>query len=385
MHRTIRAGALSVLALAGFVAAPAAAQAAEALYGVTQDNRLVRFDSDGPGDVTEVAPIGGLNSGENIVGLDVRPATDQLYAVTSGNRILQVNPTTGATRLFAPTPALSGSLFGVDFNPEADALRIVSDAEQNLRIRFSPPADFTDAPLQYAPGDPGAGTNPTVTASAYTNNTPNAPDTALFGIDSARDTLVRQEPPNAGTLTTVGGLGFDAANAVGFDIAAAGNTAYAALQRQGSDAIELFRIDLSNGSATAATSAATIGADLRAIATAGTIRDDSTAPSVSVAFSSTILESNTNPLKPSVSCNETCTVAIAATIDGRRAGRATETIQGAGRETIEIRLNRAARLRVRRSGTELFRLAIAGVDAAGNRTTQNRVSRTQTIRQRLGG
>lgn len=384
MHRTIRAGALSVLAVAGFVAAPAAAQAAEALYGVTQDNRLVRFDSDGPGDVTEVAPIGGLAGGENVVGIDVRPATDQLYAVTSGNRILQVNPTTAATRIFSPTPALAGTLFGVDFNPEADALRIVSDAEQNLRIRFSPPGQFTDAPLQYAAGDPGAGTNPTVTASAYTNNTPDAPDTVLFGIDVARDTLVRQEPPNAGTLTTVGGLGFDAANAVGFDVAAAGGIAYAAIQRQGSDAVELFRIDLTNGRATAATAAPTIGSDLRAMATAGTIRDDSTPPSVSVAFSSTILESNTNPLKPSVSCDESCTVSITATIDGRRAGRTTESIQGAGRETMEIRLNAAARRRVASPGTELFRLRISGVDAAGNRTGQVRVSRTQTIRQRLG-
>lgn len=384
MHRTIRAGALSALALAGFVVAPAAAQAAEALYGVTQDNRLVRFDSDGPGDVTEVAPIGGLAGGENVVGIDVRPATDQLYAVTSGNRVLQVNPTTGATRIFAPTPALAGTLFGVDFNPEADALRIVSDAEQNLRIRFSPPGEFVDAPLQYAPGDPGAGTNPTVTASAYTNNTPDAPDTRLFGIDVARDTLVRQDPPNAGTLTTVGGLGFDAADAVGFDVAAAGGIAYAAIQRQGSDEVELFRVDLNTGRATAATSAPTIRSTLRGIATAGTIRDDSSPPSVSVAFSSTILESNTNPLKPSVSCNETCTVSISATIDGRRAGRATETIEGAGRETIEIRLNAAARRRVARAGTELFRLAITGVDAAGNRTGQVRVSRTQTIRQRLG-
>lgn len=384
MHRTIRAGALSVLALAGFVVAPAAAQAAEALYGVTQDNRLVRFDSDGPGDVTEIAPISGLGGGENIVGLDVRPQTDQLYAVTSGNRILQVNPTTATTRVFSPTPALAGSLFGVDFNPEADALRIVSDAEQNLRIRFSPPGEFTDAPLQYGPGDPGTGTNPTVTASAYTNNTPDAASTQLYGIDVARDTLVLQDPPNAGTLKTVGPLGFDAADAVGFDVAAQGNIAYAAIQRQGSDAVELFRIDLATGRATAATSAATIRTTLRGIATAGPIRDDSSPPSVSVAFSSTILESNTNPLKPSVSCNETCTVSIAATIDGRRAGRATETIEGAGRQTIEIRLNQAARNRVARRGTELFRLAISGVDAAGNRTSQNRVSRTQTIRQRLG-
>jgi hypothetical protein len=31
-------------------------------------------------------------------------------------------------------PVLTGTQFGVDFNPVPDALRIVSDADQNLRI-----------------------------------------------------------------------------------------------------------------------------------------------------------------------------------------------------------------------------------------------------------
>jgi hypothetical protein len=381
----MRAAALAVMASAAVLTGPAAAHAAEALYGVTDDNRLVRFDSDAPGDVTSGVTINGLGNGENVVGVDVRPANDHIYVTTTANRILQVNPTTGATRVFSSTPALTGALFGVDFNPVSDALRIVSDAEQNLRVVFPAGTGFTEAPLQYAAGDAGAGTNPTVTASAYTNSAPDATTTTLYGIDVARDVLVRQDPPNAGTLTTVGPLGFDASDAAGFDVAVAGNTAYAAITRQGVSTPELYRIDLNTGAATAATSAPAIraGSTLRGIAAAGTVSDDKGAPSVSLAFSSTILEQNTNTLRPSISCDESCTLTVTASIDGRRGGTATERITGgAGRETVEVRLDAVARKRIARRGTELIVLSVTGTDAAGNRTTLRRESRTQTLAQR---
>ena len=81
MSRTLRRtlGLFAVTA-ASALAVPGAASAAEAFYGVTQDNRLVTFQSD---NVTNVEPshaITGLPGGENIVGLDVRPLNGQLYA-----------------------------------------------------------------------------------------------------------------------------------------------------------------------------------------------------------------------------------------------------------------------------------------------------------------
>ena len=384
MHRLLLAAALTCAAA---LAGPAAAQAAEAFYGVTDGNQLVRFDSDAPGDVSPGVPIAGLQPGENVVGLDVRPATDVLYALTSASRIYQVNPTTGATRIFSTTPDLNGASFGVDFNPVADALRIVSDTEQNLRIRFSDARGFADGNLQYAAGDPGAGANPAVTASAYTNSTPNAANTTLFGIDAARDALVRQDPPNAGTLNTVGALGIDASDAIGFDVTPTGNLAYAALVTQGQTVPQLLRVDLTTGRVAPAAADSTIrlrNGRLRGIAAAGTVSDDRTAPDASVAFSSTILERNTNTLRPSVSCNETCTIAITARVQGRRAGSATETIAGAGRATVEVEVDATARRRIARSGTELITLAVTVTDAAGNRTGQTRRSRTQTLSARRG-
>ena len=60
---------------------------------------------------------------------------------------------------------------------------------------------------------------------------------------------------------------------------------------------------------------------------------------MSVAFSSTILEQNTNPLKPSISCDEACTITVSARVEGRAAGTGTATLDEAGRVTVEIPLN----------------------------------------------
>jgi hypothetical protein len=140
--------------------------------------------------------------------------------------------------------ALEGVAFGVDFNPVPDALRITSDADQNLRQPFAnenPTAE--DGRLAYAAGDPGAGSNPVVAGSAYTNSVPGATTTTLFNIDTARDALVRQDPPNSGTLNTVGPLGIDVSEVLGFDIAA-NQIAYASVVRAGSARSDLVRIDL---------------------------------------------------------------------------------------------------------------------------------------------
>ena len=384
--------ACAVLACGAVAVTPAVASAAEVVYGVTEQNQLFRFAGDAPGAASDPVQINGLlQADERIVGMDVRPNTDQIHAVTTANRVYTVNPVTGAVRpVFNPIGAtLSGGLYGIDVNPQADALRITSDADQNLRIAFASGRTFTDGALSYPADDPGAGTNPALTASAYINSVPGATTTTLHGIDVARDVVVRQDPPNAGTLRTVGPLGLDAANVVGFDVAADG-IAYAAIQRTGSATVELHRIDLATGAATPAAEEATIavpggGAALRGIAALGGTPDDEDRPELSVAFSSTILEQNTRELEPSVSCDEACSVRVVASVGGSRAGSATERIARAGRATVDVRLSQAARRRIARPGTELIELRVTATDAAGNETSQRRVSRTQTLAGRRGG
>ncbi|MDQ3740802.1 MAG: DUF4394 domain-containing protein [Actinomycetota bacterium] len=389
--RTMTGGA----AAAALLCAPGAAQAADVVYGLTDDNRIVRFNSDSPSRVLQTVPVQGLQAGETLVGIDVRPANDSLYVVGTSNRIYRVNEVTGATRVafgdpFAP-PALNGTSFGVDFNPVADALRIVSDADQNLRVPFGggqAGRAQEDSQLQYNAGDANQGQNPAVGGAAYSNSFPGADTTALFDVDTARDVLVRQEPPNAGTLNTVGPLGIDADAQAGFDISPQGNVGFAALRTPGAARHALYRVDLTNGRATPAATKAEIGTNavLRGIAVAtGSVDDDRTRPEMSVAFSSTILEQNTNPLKPSISCDEACTITASARVEGRAAGSGTATLDDAGRVTVEIPLNLTAQRRIAREGTELIVLNVRAVDAAGNITEQNgRLSRTQTAAARRG-
>jgi hypothetical protein len=82
---------------------------------------------------------------------------------------------------------------------------VVSDADQNLWLN---PNDgtlaATDGTLAYAVGDSNAGANPNIVGAAYTNNFAGAISTTLYGIDSNLDILTIQNPPNNGSLNTLG-------------------------------------------------------------------------------------------------------------------------------------------------------------------------------------
>lgn len=120
MPRTLLATTASAALL---LALPAAAPAAEVIYGVTEDNRLVTLNSSAPGNVERSVPIAGLAAGESIVGLDVRPATDQLSAAGSTSRVYRLVPGSGFLRPVGAgpfVPALTGTSFGVDFNPTVE-------------------------------------------------------------------------------------------------------------------------------------------------------------------------------------------------------------------------------------------------------------------------
>ena len=121
------------------------------------------------------------------------------------------------------TMALSGTSFGVDFNPAADRLRIVSDTGQNLRHNVNAGGvTLLDDPLDYPPATPANAVGPNatgVTGSAYTNNDLDpSTGTTLYALDSNLDQIAIQSPPNDGTLAATGKLGVDAAISVGFDI-----------------------------------------------------------------------------------------------------------------------------------------------------------------------
>ena len=227
-----------LLAVVGVTLAAAAPARAEELFAVDDDNQLHRFSSDAPGSGTAIN-ITGLQTGEAIVGIDLRPQTGALYGVgnTGGTgRLYVINTVTGAATQVGPTTTLSGTSFGVDFNPVVDRLRVVSDADQNLRINPDNGIVTMDAPLQYAMGDPNEGMNPNVVASGYTNNFFGATTTTLYAIDTGLNTVVMQNPPNNGTLTTIAPLDMPASTLSGFDILDS-NEGYATTTGAGSSTV----------------------------------------------------------------------------------------------------------------------------------------------------
>jgi hypothetical protein len=247
------------------------------VYGVTTENKLVRINITDPSMVTiisdpmlmpPVETITGLAPNEHLVGIDVRPGSNVMYGVGSLGAVYTLNGSTaGANHLGTlaadptdtsnPFAGLAGTAFGVDFNPTGPvAMRVVSTAEQNLRISnvsVTPPKAITDLPLTPGPVD--------VSAAAYTNSfvTPAGmtASTTLYVIDALSGQLMIQSPPESGTLTAVGSLAagtlYDAAapTASGFDIAGGNNgIAIAAFQRPAEAFSRLYRIDLATGAAT---------------------------------------------------------------------------------------------------------------------------------------
>ena len=202
-------------------------------------------------------PISGLAPGETVVGIDVRPtdgdgATNgqddgRLYGVgktgTAG-RVFEIDTRTAKVRNAVPlSVALNGSAFGVDFNPTVDRLRITSDEDQNLRANVDTGATLTDTPLAYPAGDRRAAVNPAAVGAGYTF-APFGGQTALYDIDTANpDFFVLQNPPNGGTLNSIGPVGIDAGGQLGFDIAGKERFTGYALVQEGNRAT-LYKVKL---------------------------------------------------------------------------------------------------------------------------------------------
>jgi hypothetical protein len=228
--------------LLALMAAPAHATE---LFTVDPANKLRSFDVMTPASASEVT-ITGLQTGETVAGIDFRPMNNALYGLGSTGRLYTINMTTGAAAQVGSAFALSGTSFGIDFNPVADRIRVVSDADQNLRINPDDGVVTTDPMLHYGAGDPNESQNPNVVASAYSNNFLGATMTTRYGIDSARDALVMKSPPNDGALWTIGPLGVDFSATSGFDMLDDGSS-YASTAGVSSSTV--YRVNPATGSA----------------------------------------------------------------------------------------------------------------------------------------
>jgi hypothetical protein len=232
MRKIIVWGFVSALAAAsvqaqeqrGFGCGDQAQRSGESIFGLEvvgltdeKEQRLLCFSEFLPVLARAIGVVSGLQTDTRLVGIDYRPATGDLYGLGEAGGVYTIDATTAEavlqTRL---NVALSGTSFGVDFNPTVDLLRIVSDAGQNLRANVVTGATTVDAALNTPPT---AGTTTGVTAAAYTNNDLDATTaTTLFDINTATDRIVIQAPPNNGSLNPTGNLRVDAGTDAGFDI-----------------------------------------------------------------------------------------------------------------------------------------------------------------------
>ncbi|MGH3775203.1 MAG: DUF4394 domain-containing protein [Pseudonocardiaceae bacterium] len=248
---------------AGDQGAPAGdrGQAALNIVGLTDDNKLVEFSSDNPAP-RETGTISGLTGGDTkLVGIDYRVQDSKLYGVGDKGGLYTVETNGQATSVGRLTIVLQGTNFGVDFNPAANALRVVSDTGQNLRQPFAATplaATVADTQLSFPPvppATPPAPAAPGITGAAYTNNDadPNT-GTTLYDLDTTTDQIVIQSPANSGQLAATGKLTVDAGTDSGFDIystlrdgSIAEQTAFATLSVGGE--YGLYRITLFSGKA----------------------------------------------------------------------------------------------------------------------------------------
>lgn len=211
------------------------------LYVLNDANQLLRLNVRASGTPLATVSLTGLQSGERMLSIDFRPATGQLYGIGSSSRLYVINPTTGVARALGTgsfSPGLTGDIAGFDFNPTVDRIRLVTNQGQDLRLN---PETGTVAAVDGAiNGASGA----MITAVAYTNNRSGVTTTTLYDIDPATDRLYIQNPPNNGTLVSVGPLGLDITGSAGFDIGPDGN-GIAAVTFNGQS--ELQQVNLSTG------------------------------------------------------------------------------------------------------------------------------------------
>jgi hypothetical protein len=239
----------------GGPAGSAASPAAVDVVGLVDGTSLVRFTTEST-TLDEPVEVSGLDGDTTLIGIDYRVQDGTLYGVGDEGGVYSLTDAGAATKVGELSIPLEGEVFGVDFNPAANALRIVSDTGQNLRQPFAetPLVDtVADTDLTNPAQPPATGTVPAtgVLAAAYTNNdTEQTTATSLFVLDAAASRISLQSPANGGTLAPTGGLGVDAECACGFDVHTnedGVNTGYATLGV--GRGYELHSIDLLTGTA----------------------------------------------------------------------------------------------------------------------------------------
>tara|TARA_R110001592_G_scaffold105579_3_gene297004 strand:- start:311595 stop:313058 length:1464 start_codon:yes stop_codon:yes gene_type:complete len=211
---------------------------------LTDDNKIAWFNAQSLKNPSKTLSISGLPSGEQVISIDYRPATGQLYGLGMSSRLYIINEQSGvATSLGENSFSLGimGDNASIDFNPIVDRVRLVTQSGQNLRLH--PELGTVVA----EDGSINGGNQPLIGAVAYTNSMAGATSTKLYDIDFSSNKLYLQIPPNDGGLEEVGDLGEDFMGMGNLDISPDNKNAFAVTLNEGIS--KLYTINLNNGNA----------------------------------------------------------------------------------------------------------------------------------------
>lgn len=210
-------------------------------YAVDNANNFLIFNPLTGIDIISKA-ITGLQTGETVLAMDMRPLNGALYALGSTNRLYTIDLSSG---VFTPvgtgpiSPVLAGSI-GFDFNPMKDRIQAVSSTRQNIEIN---------------PADGSTTVGPSITlgtatigAAAFSNNFRGATTTTLFVIDYTTDKLYAQDP-STGVLTAIGDLKVDASSNCSFDITSSQSDNFPYAMLNVNDVMGLYQLNLNTGEA----------------------------------------------------------------------------------------------------------------------------------------
>ena len=137
---------------------------------LTSNGMISSIDRMMPNKIVSNLKITGLQTDDELVGIDYRPKDGKLYAVGLLGNIYTLNPATGSAtfikKLMAdPTDTTDGNaaftkilgdanLITVNFNPVADRLRVITNTGQNLRINVDTGATITDGAINLTESNP---------------------------------------------------------------------------------------------------------------------------------------------------------------------------------------------------------------------------------------
>src|SRR5215510_5102771 len=166
--------------------------------GTTTFTRLVRLD----------------DGNSNFIGIDFRPANNQLYALTDTGTLYTI--ALGATNLGAVTKVSAltprfdaGYQSLMDFNPVVDAIRLIGSDNSNYAVVKDANGILNTTAVQtaltYPAPDVNAGKDPNVSCGAYNNNVAGAAVTIFYAIDYAKDTFLTIPPATVGGSSATGG------------------------------------------------------------------------------------------------------------------------------------------------------------------------------------